>query len=35
LATALENDDINEDLLAEIENRDNIYAEIDFQIYRT
>ncbi len=35
LATALENGDINEEMLAEIENRDNIFAEIDYRIYRS
>ncbi len=35
LATALENGDINEELLAEIERRDNIFQEIDFRIYRS
>ncbi len=34
LATALENGDINEEMVAEIEKRDNIFAEIDFRIYR-
>ncbi len=35
LATALENDNINEEMLSEIENRDNIFAEIDYRIYRS
>ncbi len=35
LATALENSDINQEMLTEIENRDNIFAEIDYQIYRS
>jgi 1,4-alpha-glucan branching enzyme len=35
LATALEKGEINRPLLAEIENRDNIFAEIDFRIYRS
>jgi 1,4-alpha-glucan branching enzyme len=35
LATALENGDINEKLLTEIERRDNIFAEIDYRIYRS
>ena len=34
LAKALENGDINEKLLTEIEWRDNIFAEIDYRIYR-
>ncbi|MBC7900990.1 MAG: DUF1957 domain-containing protein [Saprospiraceae bacterium] len=35
LATALESGNVNEELLAEIENRDNIFAEIDYGIYRS
>jgi 1,4-alpha-glucan branching enzyme len=35
LAKALENGDINEELLAEIERRDNIFQEIDYRIYRS
>jgi 1,4-alpha-glucan branching enzyme len=35
LATQIENGNIDEKMLAEIENRDNIFAEIDFRIYRT
>ncbi|CAN5876453.1 glycoside hydrolase family 57 protein [soil metagenome] len=35
LATALESGDINEELLTEIETRDNIFAEIDFRTYRS
>jgi 1,4-alpha-glucan branching enzyme len=35
LAMALENGDINEKLLTEIENRDNIFAEINYRIYQS
>ena len=35
LAEMLENSSFNEPLLREIENRDNIFAEIDYRIYRT
>ncbi len=35
LATTLESGDINEPHLAEIENRDSIFAEIDYRIYRS
>jgi 1,4-alpha-glucan branching enzyme len=35
LATALDDGDINEELLAEIERRDNIFQEIDYRIYRS
>jgi 1,4-alpha-glucan branching enzyme len=35
LATALENGEINEDMLREIESRDNIFAEVDYRIYRS
>jgi 1,4-alpha-glucan branching enzyme len=35
LANMLESSQINEPLLAEIENRDNIFAEIDYRIYQS
>lgn len=35
LATMLETGEINEPMLAEIENRDNIFAEIDYREYRS
>ena len=35
LAEMLGKSDFNEPLLAEIENRDNIFAEIDYRIYRS
>ncbi|MDQ6786426.1 MAG: DUF1957 domain-containing protein [Acidobacteriota bacterium] len=35
LANMLEKNEFNEDLLREIENRDNIFAEIDYRIYRS
>ena len=35
LATSLESGNINEKLLVEIENRDNIFAEIDYRIYKS
>ncbi|MCO6509351.1 MAG: DUF1957 domain-containing protein [Aridibacter famidurans] len=35
LASGLENGKIDEDLLAEIENRDNIFSEIDYRVYRS
>jgi len=35
LAEQIEKGEINEELLAEIENRDNIFQEIDYRIYRT
>ncbi len=35
LAEMLESPQINEPLLVEIENRDNIFAEIDYRIYRS
>jgi 1,4-alpha-glucan branching enzyme len=35
LAEMLESSQINEPLLAEIERRDNIFAEIDFRVYRS
>ena len=35
LATQIESGEINEKMLAEIENRDNIFAEIDFRVYRS
>ena len=35
LANMLESSQINEPLLAEIENRDNIFAEINYRIYRS
>ena len=35
LATMLETNEINEPLLFEIENRDNIFAEIDYRDYRS
>lgn len=35
LAKMLETNDFNEPLLAEIENRDNIFAEVDYRIYRS
>lgn len=35
LAKGLETGDINEAMLAEIENRDNIFAEIDYRVYRS
>jgi 1,4-alpha-glucan branching enzyme len=31
----LQNKDINEEMLAEIESRDNIFAEIDYRVYRS
>jgi len=34
LSEQIENSSINEELLTEIENRDNIFQEIDFRIYR-
>jgi 1,4-alpha-glucan branching enzyme len=34
LAAQLEKGEINEELLAEIENRDNLFKEIDYRIYR-
>ena len=35
LAEMIETNDFNEPMLAEIENRDNIFAEIDYRIYRS
>lgn len=35
LAKGLENGEFDEELLAEIENRDNIFSEIDFRVYST
>jgi 1,4-alpha-glucan branching enzyme len=35
LAEQIESGNINEELLAEIESRDNIFQEIDYRIYRT
>lgn len=35
LATMLETNDFNEPLLKEIEWRDNIFAEIDYRVYRS
>ena len=35
LVKMLEDKNINEEMLAEIENRDNIFSEVDYQIYRT
>jgi 1,4-alpha-glucan branching enzyme len=35
LAEMLEKNEFNEPLLAEIENRDNIFAEIDYTVYRS
>ena len=35
LAKMLDTGNINHDILAEIENRDNIFAEIDYRIYRS
>ena len=35
LAEQIEKGEINEELLAEIENRDNIFAEIDYRTYRS
>jgi 1,4-alpha-glucan branching enzyme len=35
LATNLENGEIDEELLREIESRDNIFAEIDYRIYKS
>jgi 1,4-alpha-glucan branching enzyme len=35
LAKMLESGDINEELLAEIENRDNIFQEIDYRVYQS
>ncbi len=35
LADALDKNEIDEELLSEIESRDNIFSEIDFRIYRT
>jgi len=35
LADALDKDEVFVDMLAEIENRDNIFSEIDFKIYRS
>jgi 1,4-alpha-glucan branching enzyme len=35
LATGLENARVDEELLAEIESRDNIFAEIDYRVYRS
>jgi 1,4-alpha-glucan branching enzyme len=35
LYKALENSEIDEDLLKEIESRDNIFPEIDYRIYRS
>lgn len=35
LATALESGEINEELLAEIESRDNIFQEVDYKVYRS
>ena len=35
LATMFETNEFNESMLAEIENRDNIFAEIDYRIYRS
>ena len=35
LYKALENSEIDEDLLTEIESRDNIFQEFDYRIYRT
>jgi 1,4-alpha-glucan branching enzyme len=34
LATMLETGEVNEEMLAEIESRDNIFAEIDYGVYR-
>jgi 1,4-alpha-glucan branching enzyme len=35
LATQIEKGEINEELLAEIESRDNIFQEIDYRIYKS
>ncbi len=35
LAEQIEKGEINRELLAEIENRDNIFQEIDYRIYRS
>jgi 1,4-alpha-glucan branching enzyme len=35
LADALDKNEINDELLTEIENRDNIFQEIDFKSYKT
>ena len=35
LAEILEKDEFDEELLTEIENRDNIFAEIDYRIYQS
>ena len=35
LAKMLDSGDIREDLIAEIESRDNIFAEIDYRVYRS
>jgi 1,4-alpha-glucan branching enzyme len=35
LAEQIENSQINEELLAEIESRDNIFQEIDYRIYQS
>jgi 1,4-alpha-glucan branching enzyme len=35
LANGLESGEINEELLAEIESRDNIFPEIDYRVYRS
>lgn len=35
LAKMLESGEVNEDLLAEIENRDNIFQEIDYRVYQS
>ncbi len=35
LATALAGGDLNEAMLAEIESRDNIFAELDYRVYRS
>ena len=35
LAKMIESGDVNEELLAEIESRDNIFSEIDYRVYRS
>ncbi len=35
IAEQLESGNFNEELLAEIENRDNIFQEIDYRVYRS
>ena len=35
LAEMLESGDVDHELVAEIENRDNIFEEIDYKIYRS